>query len=115
MFNVKVIGADKTANSGALAASLIVSTSPAKLFSLTIFNTNAAAQYIQVFDAIAVPANATVPKLCMKVNADSQGSFDFGDGRIFPTGIVVCNSSTAGTKTIGAADVLFDATFRVTS
>jgi hypothetical protein len=115
MFNPKIVGADRFAKGGALAASLVAAAGPARLYSVTVFNTNAAAQYIQVHDAAAVPANGAVPKLCMAVPGGGQGSFDFGDGRITATGIVVANSSTAATLTIGAADCLIDCTYRLKS
>ena len=108
---IKIQGADRTANGGALVNSLVVSALPGRLYSLTVFNTGPD-QYIQVFDAAAVPANATVPKMQAKELADSQVTIDFGDGRIFAAGIEVCNSTTTAAKTLGAANCLMDATYR---
>jgi len=115
MHNVKIIGADQATDSGAPVASLVVVTGPAKLYSVMIFNTGPS-QYYMVFDAAALPADGTVPKVPpIKVLTDSQGSIDFGDGRQFNAGIVVCNSSGATSKAIGAADSFLSVTYRKTS
>ena len=109
---MKIQGADRAANSNALASSLVVASVRARLYSVTVYNNNVAAQFIQVHDAAALPADTAVPKLVVSVPASSTGSFDFGDGRIFSNGIVICNSSTGPTKTIGAADCIIDSTYR---
>lgn len=96
-------------NPGAVAASRVVKNAPGKAFRLTMFNGNAAARFFQVFDAAALPAEATVPLLSKSVAVGDSFTFDFGIyGRTFAVGIVVCNSTTGPTKTIGAADSLFD-------
>lgn len=96
----------------ALAASLLVKPSQGKLYGLSVTNTNAAQQFIQVFDAATLPANGAVPLISFPVAATSAGSVYFGSvGRAFEQGIVVCNSSTQGSKTIGSADCLFDAQY----
>lgn len=78
------------------------------LYSLTVYNSGAAAQWIQVHNAAAVPANGAIPSVSVKVPADSNISVDFGPfGVRFGTGIAVCNSSTGPTKTLGAADCFF--------
>lgn len=99
-------------HSSALQASLVVMTGPAYLTSITINNTNAAAQFIQLHDAVAVPADGAVPQVVFTAAsaADKFVSYSL-PGRYFLTGIVVCNSSTAGTKTVGAADCFFDVQF----
>lgn len=97
------------ATTTALAASLVVKAKPGTLYGFSGVNNKASAQYIQVHDAAALPADTAVPKIVFTVPASSNFTFDFGMyGRRFPTGIVICNSSTLATKTIGAADCWFD-------
>lgn len=96
------------ANSGALAASLVVKATGGNLFGCSIHNTNAAVRYVQFFDLAALPADAVVPTLCYTVPARGDLILDFVPPRRFANGIVVCNSTTDTAKTIGAADTLFD-------
>lgn len=92
------------------AASLVISANPAILFGLTAYSSKASAQFIQLHDASALPANGAVPKIVITVAATSNIGIDYGNiGRQFSTGIVVCNSSTEETLTIGSADCWFDA------
>lgn len=95
----------------AYAASLVVKAAPGVLYGLTGYNSKASAQFIQVHDAAALPSDAAVPKITFTVAASSNFSIDFGRGRKFDTGIVVCNSSTGPTKTIGSADIWVDAQY----
>lgn len=110
-FNPRVVGADQSANGNAAVNQLIALAGLGRLYSITIFNSGPD-QYIQVFDSATLPAEGAVPKLQMKVYADNQNSFDFGDGRLFTQGIVICNSTTSMVKALGAADCLIDCTFR---
>lgn len=97
-----------TNTSGGLEASR-VEDGLCRLFYVIARSTAAAAQEIQIFDAAALPADGAAPVMSLKVPADSQVSIDFGPGgRLMREGVVVCNSSTVATKTIGAADCLFD-------
>jgi hypothetical protein len=99
-------------NPGALAASRIIKATAGKLFQLRMTNTNAAARNLQIFDSATLPADATVPLISIPVGIGAFVVIDFGVfGRAFANGIVVCNSTTLATKTIGAADSLFDASF----
>lgn len=92
----------------ALAASFVAVAAPAKVYAITGYNSKASAQFIQLFDANGLPADASVPIQCITVPAASNFSFDFGfHGMDFSNGVVVCNSSTAPAKTIGAADCQF--------
>ncbi len=97
------------ANSRAAAASLIVKTSPGLMFGFTV--SSVAAQFIQVFDLAALPANAVVPMLSFPVAATSTVAVEFIPPRGFTNGIVLCNSSTQHAKTIGSADCIFDVQF----
>lgn len=94
-----------------LEASRVVKSGPGKLYGLTVTNTNMAAQFVQVFDASTVPADGAVPLFAKSVPAGDAVGIQWLPGRTFLVGIVVCNSSTQGDKTIGAADCLFDAQF----
>lgn len=97
--------------SNALAASLIVTTGPALLYGFTVLNTNASAQFIQLFDARDLPADTAVPDCVFTVPGSSNLPVQWIPWRTFNVGIVMCNSSTAATKTIGAADCFFDAQY----
>lgn len=89
----------------AYAASLIVKATGGILFSVTGYNSKASAQFIQIHDSATLPADTAVPKLVITVPASSNFTLDFGDrGMAFTNGIVLCNSSTGPTKTIGSAD-----------
>jgi hypothetical protein len=93
------------------ANSLIVKRGPGKLYGFQGYNSGAA-QFILVCDALGVPADGSIPCFPIAVAATSNFSAFFGDtGRTFQTGIVLVNSSTAPTKTIGAADCFFDAQY----
>lgn len=98
-------------HSNALAASITVKSGQAILYGFTVLNTNASAQFIQVFDARTLPAEGTVPVVVFTVAGSSQLGVNWIPGRTFRQGVVICNSSTAPTKTIGAADCFFDVQF----
>ena len=96
-------------HSQALAASLVVTSGPCYLVALTLSNTNAAAQYIQLHDAATLPGNGAIPSVVFTASASSDKFVSYSlPGRFFKVGIVIANSSTAGTLTIGAADCFFD-------
>lgn len=100
------------ASTTAYAASLVVKASPGKLLGLSGFNSKASAQWIQIHDATALPANAQVPKVIIYAAATSNFSIDYGDlGRTFAKGIVVANSSTGPALTVGSADIWVDAQY----
>lgn len=96
----------------AYASSLIIANSPSMLYMLTGYNSKSTPQFIQVHDSATVPADSSVPKVTFLVSPQSNFSYDLGQyGRFFVNGIVVCNSSTGATKTIGSADCWFDAQY----
>jgi hypothetical protein len=92
-----------------LESSRLVKAGAGILYGIGGVNTKAAAQFVQVFDSLTLPADGAVPAFVMTVAASSNISVFWGDvGRFFQAGIFVCNSSTAATKTIGSADCFFD-------
>lgn len=96
------------ANPGRLAASFLVS-GYLRLYGFTVYSSNVAAQNLLVFDSSSVPADGAIPLFVIPMAATSETSDYYGPmGRIFVRGLVLCNSSTATTKTIGAADCFFD-------
>ncbi|KKL44593.1 hypothetical protein LCGC14_2364130 [marine sediment metagenome] len=96
------------ATTTALATSLVVKAKAGTLYGLTGDNNKSSEQFIQIHDAAALPANGAVPKIVFRVPATKSFSLDYNKGREFQIGIVICNSSTAATKTIGSADCWFD-------
>ena len=97
------------ATTTAYATNLVVKATAGTLYVVTGFNSKTTGQFIQIHDAAALPADASVPKVIFYVAGNSNFSFDLGEyGRAFANGIVICNSSTGPTKTIGAADCWFD-------
>jgi hypothetical protein len=102
-------GWPQSAFAPALANSIIVKTGISKLFGFSVYSSNVAAQFILMFDANGVPAESTVPIMAFPVAATaSVGTYYGTAGRSFDHGIVLCNSTTATSKTIGAADCFFD-------
>lgn len=96
----------------ALAASATVKAAPGVLYGATVTNTKASAQYIQIHDSATLPADNAVPLMSINLPAHSVATLDCGlRGRAFSAGIIMCNSSTDATKTIGSADCLFDAQY----
>ena len=104
-------GGNLPLNSTSLAyeSSRIVKFGPGYLMGLTVYSSNVAAQFVQVFDHQGVPADGAIPAVVLHVAATSTATLTYVPlGRLCYQGIVVCNSSTGPTKTIGAADCFFD-------
>jgi hypothetical protein len=81
---------------------------PCKLFGLQGYNSGAA-QFVLVIDDEDTPADGAVPVIIIPAAATDSFSAYFGTaGRWFSRGIIVANSSTGPTLTIGAADCWFD-------
>lgn len=104
--------ASSLAASVAYATSLVVKASAGRLFSVNGYNSKATAQFIQVLNSATLPADTAVPVAVITVPGVSNFSIDFGPlGIPLSTGIVLSNSSTGPTKTIGSADVWFTASY----
>ena len=94
-----------------LANFIQVKTGDGWLYGFTVTNTKASAQFVQVFDAATLPGDGAVPLIAKSVPAGDAVGFAWLPPRRFEAGLVLCNSSTQGTKTIGSADCLFDAQY----
>ena len=95
-------------STAALAASLVIKTNGGTLYGLTGYSNKSSSQFIQIHDASSLPSDTAVPTIVFAVPATSSFSLNYDVGREHQVGIVICNSSTAATKTIGSADCWFD-------
>ncbi len=99
--------------SAAYATSLVIKASPGRLYQLVGYNSKTSAQFIQLHDAVSLPADTAIPKMIWIVPASQNFSLDLPlGGKAFLNGIVVTNSSTGPTKTIGSADVWYSAEYK---
>lgn len=91
------------------AASLVVKSAPGLVFAITGYNSKGSGQFIQLHDCATLPADGAVPAVILTVATVANFSIIYAASpRAFTSGIVVCNSSTGPTKTIGSADCWFD-------
>jgi len=99
-------------SSVALATSLVIKPAAGKLYGVSVYNNNAAARFVQLHDATALPPNGAVPVMVATVATVANLGLYWGSvGRSFEQGIVIALSTTAATLTIAAADGFFDAQF----
>lgn len=97
----------------ALAASLIAKASAGILYGVDIFNSTASAQTIQLHDSATLPADTAVPVAVLNLPASGSLQIDYGvHGKAFGLGIVICNSTTVATKTIGSATLFIAPRFK---
>ena len=97
------------AKTTAYAASLVIGAPPTGkcLRVLSLFGYNSGAdQFIQIHNSASLPAEGSVPVVVFKAGASLNFSLSQELVGVEPlaTGLVICNSSTAPTKTIGSAD-----------
>ena len=106
--------APDNATSTAYETNRVIKGSAGVLFSVNGYNSKTSSQFIQLHNATSLPADTAVPVVTFLVSGTSNFSIDFGAkfGRYFSTGIVICNSSTGPTKTIGSADCWFDCQYK---
>jgi len=96
-------------SSTALEASHILAPHRARFVGVIGYNASESAQFIQVHNSATVPADGAVPIVTFTAAASSNFS------QVPPrpieclAGVVICNSSTADTKTGGDADCFFTA------
>jgi hypothetical protein len=96
-------------SSQALEKSRVVFTGQCRLEGFNAVNTNASTRYIMVFDATAVPANGAVTGMIFTATSgQSVGVYWGTTGRWMQFGLVICNSTTQTSLTLGAADSAFD-------
>jgi hypothetical protein len=102
-----MLAAPSNARSTAYANSLLVKATPGTLYGMAGYNSGPD-QFIQLYDAVSLPANGVAPVVTFRVPAQNNFSIEFGPyGFRFDAGMVVGNSTTGPTKTIGAADTFF--------
>lgn len=102
----------QTAVSTALEASHVAKTKGGTVLMIKGYNSGGD-QFIQLHDAAELPDDGVVPIACQKAFGEDNFSFLIPVCGLPVTlnGIVVCNSSTVATKTIGAADCWFEVYF----
>jgi hypothetical protein len=99
-------------HSNVYEASIVVKSGPGKLYGFTVYNSKGSDQFVLLFDTSGVPAEGAIPCAIYKAVTLTTREVSFGTwGRAFNAGIVLCNSSTGPTKTIGSADCFFDAQY----
>jgi hypothetical protein len=98
---------DRLYRSSAAEASAVVSAAEASVVEVIATNTDVATRYLQIFDTASVPADAQVPEICIAVPTGSTVSWEPRKEVYFPTGVCVCFSSTAATKTVAGAVGVF--------
>jgi len=96
------------ATTTAYATNKVCSAAPAFLCGFTVYNSSASSQFIQFHDATSLPSNGSAPKFFVEILPSASRMIEYLRPREFSTGIVVCNSSTGPTLTIGSADCWFD-------
>jgi len=100
--------ADTRFQADAVTSGELIATNGLVLKSLVV--TSTVAQWIQIHDVNSVPADATVPLVSIFLPANGMISITVPIYTV--NGLFICNSSTHGVKTIGAADLMLYGTFK---
>jgi hypothetical protein len=99
-------------SSKAFGTSLVVKAGQGKLYGASLYNQNAAARHVLLFDAATLPANGAPAAATFPIAAAAATGIYFGSvGRAFEQGILFALSTTAGTLTIAGSDLWVDAQF----
>lgn len=98
----------RNGTSSKLEAAHVALAGEGRVFGFTVYNSNAAAQFILVFDRNSIPTDGATADLVFKAPAGDSLGVNWIPGRWFRSGCVLCNSSTAPTLTAGSGDCLFD-------
>ncbi len=105
-----VVGQASHTRSTVYVNSLIVQASAGEVIEVRGYNSGPD-QFLHIFDSATVPANGTTPLESYRIFADDNYFWEPKKGVKFSTVIVITNSTTDPTKTIGAADISIFADF----
>lgn len=94
-------------------ANQFLATGPLRLYGFNVYSSNAATQYLLMFDRSTLPADTAVPLMTFSIAAKTNVGTYFGPmGRVFAQGLVLCTSTTDTTKTLNAtSDCFFDVVY----
>lgn len=96
-------------SSAALEASAVVGTTTLTVDEIICTNTSAGVLYLHIFDTGTLPADTTAPDICIAIPPTSTVGYDpEGQKLTFGSGLSICLSSTAATKTIATAVGVFN-------
>lgn len=99
----------RSASSTVYSNLLVVQSGAVLAFGFSVYNSNASAQFILVFDTGQVPPSGAVPAVVFTAPGASNLPVAWAPGgRAFRSGLVLANSSTGPTYTPGSADCWFD-------
>jgi hypothetical protein len=101
----------QNARSNGHTNALFVKSGAGVLYSFTAYSSNAAAQFILVFDSSNAPTAGQTADCVFKVGATSFIQPNWIRGRTFRQGCWIVNSTTEPTLTAGVADTSFDANY----
>lgn len=92
-------------------ASRVVKGGQGLLYGFSVYNSDTASGWVQVFDLGALPANGAVPAVSLAVATVANLGANWIPPRKHEVGIVIAYSSTGPTLTLGGAKLWIDAQF----